>query len=65
MRRFLARVRYEIRWLKWLFSGPNPGEAVINKVDLRSYEIMLDRHDAREPDFHGTYPHRKGKGATR
>lgn len=66
MRTWLARAWYEVRWWWWfLFTGKWPVELynAAFHVDAESRRLVIDRaearHDVTEPQFRGTYPHRK------
>jgi hypothetical protein len=62
---YFDRLKYELRWLKWAFvdftrmcwSLDGPGWRFTR--DRRTRNVIHQRwHDA-EPDFHGTFPHRR------
>lgn len=61
-----ARFWYEVRWLVWFLRSPSLAKtayALPDEKDRRLRRLindgLADEHDAREPQFRGTYPHRK------
>lgn len=61
----IGRIIYEVRWWRWFLSGRWSTETLYgrNWLDKESRRLIIDRyereHDAREPQYRGTYPHRR------
>lgn len=62
----LERLWYEIRWLWWFVRSPGPVylRGSIRKppqLQAQAHRILIERWQAKEPDFHGRYPNRRSQ----